>query len=73
MFTFELSSAVSDADWAPFSSTVFAAVTTDGNIYIFDLSINSSEPLCCQNVLTKKRKMLTHLSCNYQFQHIINK
>ena len=30
MFTFDLGSAVGDVAWAPYSSTVFAAVTADG-------------------------------------------
>uniref|UniRef100_H2YH11 Uncharacterized protein n=1 Tax=Ciona savignyi TaxID=51511 RepID=H2YH11_CIOSA len=30
MFTFDLNSAVGDVAWAPYSSTVFAAVTADG-------------------------------------------
>lgn len=30
MFTFDLNAAVGDVSWAPYSSTVFAAVTTDG-------------------------------------------
>ena len=30
VFTFDLGSAVGDVAWAPYSSTVFAAVTADG-------------------------------------------
>jgi len=32
MFTFDLGSAVGDVAWAPYSSTVFAAVTADGKV-----------------------------------------
>ena len=32
MFTFDLSSSVGDVAWAPYSSTVFAAVTADGKV-----------------------------------------
>ena len=32
MFTFDLNSAVGDVAWAPYSSTVFAAVTADGKV-----------------------------------------
>ncbi|KAK1174159.1 dynein intermediate chain 2, ciliary-like [Acipenser oxyrinchus oxyrinchus] len=32
MFTFDLNAAVGDVAWAPYSSTVFAAVTTDGKV-----------------------------------------
>ena len=34
MFTFDLGSAVGDVAWAPYSSTVFAAVTADGKANI---------------------------------------
>ena len=33
IFTFDLGSAVGDVAWAPFSSTVFAAVTSDGKVW----------------------------------------
>ena len=32
MFVFDLNSAVGDIAWAPYSSTVFAAVTADGSV-----------------------------------------
>lgn len=32
MFTFDLSSSVGDVAWAPYSSTIFAAVTADGKV-----------------------------------------
>ena len=32
MFVFDLNSAVGDIAWAPYSSTVFAAVTAEGNV-----------------------------------------
>ena len=32
VFTFDLNSAVGDIAWAPYSSTVFAAVTADGKV-----------------------------------------
>lgn len=34
MFTFDLNAAVGDVAWSPFSSTVFAAVTTDGTVSV---------------------------------------
>ncbi|XP_072315616.1 dynein axonemal intermediate chain 1-like [Eucyclogobius newberryi] len=62
MFTFDLRSAVGDVSWAPYSSTVFSAVTTDGMIHVFDLSSNKYQALCQQQVTTKKR--LTHVQFN---------
>lgn len=32
MFTFDLNADVGDVAWSPYSSTVFAAVTTDGKV-----------------------------------------
>ncbi|CAH8517153.1 unnamed protein product [Heterobilharzia americana] len=46
VFTFDLGSPVGDVAWAPYSSTVFAAVTADGRVHVYDLSINKYEPLC---------------------------
>lgn len=49
MFTFDLNSVVGDIAWSPFSATVFAAVTADGKVHMFDLNINKYEPLCVQS------------------------
>uniref|UniRef100_A0A8C6UDR7 Dynein, axonemal, intermediate chain 1, paralog 2 n=1 Tax=Neogobius melanostomus TaxID=47308 RepID=A0A8C6UDR7_9GOBI len=62
MFTFDLRSAVGDVSWAPYSSTAFSAVTTDGRIHVFDLSINKHQALCQQQVTAKKH--LTHVQFN---------
>ena len=35
--TFDLGCAVGDVEWAPYSSTVFAAVTSAGTLYVYDL------------------------------------
>uniref|UniRef100_A0A8C5DLQ3 Dynein, axonemal, intermediate chain 1, paralog 2 n=1 Tax=Gouania willdenowi TaxID=441366 RepID=A0A8C5DLQ3_GOUWI len=64
MFTFDLSSAVADVAWSPYSSTVFAAVTTDGRVHVFDLSVNKYEAICKQPVVAKKKTKLTHIEFN---------
>ncbi|CAL1602426.1 unnamed protein product [Knipowitschia caucasica] len=61
MFMFDLRSAVGDVSWAPYSSTTFSAVTTDGVAHIFDLSLDKHHPLC-QQQLTHRR--LTHVQFN---------
>uniref|UniRef100_A0A667Y3T0 Dynein axonemal intermediate chain 1 n=1 Tax=Myripristis murdjan TaxID=586833 RepID=A0A667Y3T0_9TELE len=63
MFTFELYAAVGDVAWAPYSSTVFAAVTVNGKVHIFDLNVNKYEAICQQQVVAKKTK-LTHIEFN---------
>uniref|UniRef100_UPI00398EED48 dynein, axonemal, intermediate chain 1, paralog 2 isoform X2 n=1 Tax=Pristiophorus japonicus TaxID=55135 RepID=UPI00398EED48 len=64
MFTFDLNSPVGDVTWSPYSSTVFAAVTTDGKVHVFDLNVNKYEPICEQAVVNKKRNKLTHIEFN---------
>lgn len=49
MFTFDLNSVVGGVAWSPYSATVFAAVTAEGKVFIFDLNINKYEPLCVQS------------------------
>ena len=39
IFTFDLGSAVGDVAWAPYASTVFAAVTSDGKVIYISLNI----------------------------------
>ena len=45
---FDLNAQVGDVAWAPYSSTVFAAVTIDGRAVVFDLSVNKYNPICNQ-------------------------
>ncbi|TSK72118.1 Dynein intermediate chain 2, ciliary [Bagarius yarrelli] len=70
LFTFDLNTAVSDVAWSPYSSTVFAAVTIDGKVHVFDLSINKDTPICQQVVVSKKTK-LTHIEFNPVYPIII--
>eukprot|EP00051_Salpingoeca_urceolata_P013284 m.166338 g.166338 ORF g.166338 m.166338 type:complete len:740 (-) comp17751_c0_seq9:195-2414(-) len=60
IFTFDLGDAVGDMAWAPFSATTFTAVTTNGNVFVFDLSKNKHEPLCQQQLV--KTSKLTHVA-----------
>lgn len=60
--SFDLSNAVGDACWSPYSSTVFTAVTNDGKVHIFDLFENKHEPLCQQKIV--KRAKLTKIKFN---------
>lgn len=62
VLSFDLGNAVGDVAWAPYSSTVFAAVTSDGKVHVFDLAESKHEPLCEQKVV--KRAKLTHVNFN---------
>ena len=50
---FDLGSSVGDVQWAPYSSTIFAAVSDCGRIFIFDLFISKFKASCTQ-VLDQK-------------------
>jgi len=69
VMSFDLGQAIGDVAWAPYSSTTFAAVTSDGPaaptsgvVYLYDLSINRNERICEQKVV--KRAKLTHVAFN---------
>ena len=62
LMTFDLGSSVGDVAWAPYSSTTFAAVTDDGKVHVFDISIVKHDSLCHQPVIKKAK--LTHVAFN---------
>lgn len=62
VMTFDLKMSVGDVAWAPFSSTVFATITTDGKVRVYDLKVNKHEPVGF-TIIQKKAK-LTHISFN---------
>jgi len=62
IMTFDLNNAVGDIEWAPYSSTVFAAVTSDGKLYVWDLHQEKHTHLC-EHPAMKKAKAL-HISFN---------
>lgn len=62
IMTFDLSYAVGDVQWAPYSSTVFAAVTYGGNLYVYDLFQEKHHHLC-EHPATRKARAL-HVAFN---------
>lgn len=50
IMNFDLNDSVGDAAWAPYSASVFAAVTDEGKVHVFDLAQNKLLPLCSQKV-----------------------
>jgi dynein intermediate chain 1 len=62
VLSFDLRAPVGDVAWAPFSSTVFAAVTDAGKVFVFDLAVSRAAPVCVQKVARKAR--LTKLAFN---------
>ncbi|CAG9123998.1 unnamed protein product [Plutella xylostella] len=71
LFMFELGSPVGDVKWAPYSSTVFAACTADGKVFVYDLNVNKYRPICVQAVVSKKNKKLTRLDFNARLPIIV--
>ncbi|XP_075214914.1 dynein intermediate chain 2, ciliary [Lycorma delicatula] len=71
LFMFDLGCSVGDVKWAPYSSTVFAAVTVDGKCHVFDLNVNKYKAICIQNVVSRKRNKLTRLAFNYKLPIIM--
>lgn len=62
LMVFDLADSVGDVIWSPYSSTVFAAVTTSGKVLVYDLNKNKNEPLCTQGVV--KNAKLTRVCFN---------
>lgn len=47
-----------DIAWAPYSATVFAAVTDDGKVHVYDLYENKLMPMCAQKVKGRPASVL---------------
>jgi len=62
LMSFDLDNQVGDVAWTPWSSTAFAACTSDGKVHVFDLQENTNEPLCEQKVVRKAK--LTKIAFN---------
>ena len=60
--TFDLNNQIGDIAWAPYSSTVFSAVTSEGKLYVYDLNQNKHTYMCCQS--TGKKANGLHVSFN---------
>ena len=61
---FDLDSNVGDIAWAPYSSTVFAAVTLNGKVHVFDLNVDKYHAICSQQIVPTKEATLNHISFN---------
>lgn len=62
LLEFDLGASVGDVAWAPYSASVFAAVTDDGRVHVYDLNKNKHDAMCDQLVVRKAK--LTHLAFN---------
>ena len=71
LFTFDVNAPVGDVAWAPYSSTIFAAVTMDGKVHIFDMSMDRYKPVCVQSVVPRRKAHLNHIAFNQTHPIII--
>ncbi|XP_044009131.1 dynein intermediate chain 2, ciliary isoform X2 [Aphidius gifuensis] len=71
LYMFDLGVPIGDVQWAPYSSTVFACVSDDGRVTVFDLNVNKYRPICSQPIVSKKRCKLTRLAFNRELPFII--
>lgn len=71
LFIFDLGSSVGDVKWAPYSSTVLAAVTSEGKVFVFDINVNKYKPICVQQVVPRKNVKLTRIDFNKKIPFII--
>lgn len=55
IMSFDLGTSVNSIAWAPYSSTVFAAVSDEGKVNVYDLHANKYEQLCDQKIVRKAR------------------
>ena len=60
--TFELPASVSDVQWAPYSSTIFAAVCSDSMLYVYNLAKDKHTYICDQKIVKKMKP--THVAFN---------
>lgn len=66
-----MGASVGDVKWAPYSSTVLAAVTTEGKVYVFDINVNKYKAICVQQVVPRKSVKLTCIAFNQKLPFII--
>lgn len=62
IISYDLGNPIGDIQWAPYSSTVFSAVTSEGKLYVYDLDQNWHKHLCEQP--TTKRAKALHVAFN---------
>lgn len=66
-----MGASVGDVKWAPYSSTVLAAVTSEGKVFVFDINVNKYRPICSQQVVPRKNFKLTRIAFNQKIPFII--
>jgi len=55
LLSFDVGFSVGDVSWSPYSSTLFSTVSSDGKVFVFDLSENKHGALCEQKIVKKAK------------------
>lgn len=63
LMNFDMNNAVGDIEWAPYSSTVFSAVTQAGLLYLWDLHEDKHKYLCDHPAMKKANAL--HVAFNH--------
>ncbi|BES91408.1 Dynein intermediate chain [Nesidiocoris tenuis] len=71
LYVFDLYCSVMDVQWAPYSSTVLAATTSEGKINLFDLNVNKNQPICVQTITYPENSYTTRLRFNNKLPVLI--
>jgi dynein intermediate chain 1, axonemal len=64
ILSYDLGCAVGDVEWAPYSSTVFAAVIYTGQLYVYDLNQEKHKFMC--EFTAMKDAVANHVSFNQE-------
>ncbi|XP_071520306.1 uncharacterized protein [Panulirus ornatus] len=64
LMTLDLGGAVAGVQWAPYSSSVFVAVTDEGRVQVYDLFFRKSYPLCSQRLLHRRQVAVSCVALN---------
>lgn len=71
LLVFDLGASVGDVKWAPYSTTVLAACTSEGKVFVFDVNVNRYKAICVQQVVQRKSVRLTRLAFNEKLPFIV--
>ena len=71
LITLDMGGPVADVRWAPYSSSVFSAVTDEGFIHVHDLHLRKCKALCSQNLVKSRPIFLTKVDFSPNFPIII--
>ncbi|KAK4328086.1 hypothetical protein Pmani_001559 [Petrolisthes manimaculis] len=55
LIVLDVGGAVAAASWSPYNSSVLVAVTEEGRVAVYDLSVRRCRPLCVQSLVQRRR------------------